>query len=108
MNNGKKMLQGLREICKILGVTYKRDYIEKRTEGAYTVKLYAMYSPDEMGCAALVAKANQLGASACGFKEVDHRRGLVTVWSFIVHVPPPAAPRQLPLLTAERWNGTMH
>lgn len=100
------MLKGLREMCKVLGVNYQRDYVERRTEGAYTIKLYGMASPNEMGCAALVAKAQLLGATKCGFKPVGCRPGPHTgVWSFVAHVPPLAAPVQRELPFAARWPG---
>ncbi len=92
-------LKELGDFCKLLGVKYSQAYANKRTEGAYTIKLYDMLSPTAEQCAAMVQKAYRLGATDWGFKQVMNDPQDFGGWSFIMRLPPSGAPVQMPLLT---------
>lgn len=100
----KKVRKELEALCMILNIRFTRMYIEKRSEGCTLVKLYNMQSPSKMGCAALVAKAKQLGAKDAGFKQQIGMH-LNTWWSFYARFEPATAPKQQDLFKERRYPG---
>ena len=110
MNKNKERVADFKNLCLLLKVRFERVYIEKRTEGAVTVKFYNMRSPNTDACMAMMRKATQLGASKSGFKRSPHLSIFadpMNHWSFVMHFEPEGAPVQQQLFTRERWPGSL-